>query len=156
MEATLFSPFLDVRLFTDDDLSAFVNQVEQLNYVRIAHPDTAVAVRLADGIFVFRSMNVDESVTRICIVFFGSIQPQDSRRNKIFRIRERIVRGECNPRFEDRSRLRVVTDLLHDPKSPERRFETARFSTETEARARDRIRSQRLAVAHQCQLLIPN
>jgi len=116
MEATLFSTFLDGRLFTNRNQNALIDKVEQLNYVCVPHPNAAVAVRPANRLFMFRAVNVNEPIVRIGVVLLDSIQPQNPRRDKIFSRRQWIIRTERDARLKNRSRLGAMTDLLRDSK----------------------------------------
>ena len=78
MEATLFSTFLDMQLFPDDHSRAFLDQIEQLDHVGIAHPNAAVAVRPANRIFMLGPVNIDETIAGVGIALFHSIQPENS------------------------------------------------------------------------------
>jgi len=116
MEATLFSTFLDGRLFTNRNQNALIDEVEQLNYVCVPHANATMAVRPADRFLMFRAVNVNEPIARIGVVLLGSIQPQNPRRDEIFGRRQRIIRTERNARLKNRSRFGVVADLFRDSK----------------------------------------
>lgn len=77
MEATLFSTFLDVQLFANDNRCAFINEIEHLNHICISHSDAAVAVGLADRLFMSRAVDVNETITSVGVVLFDSIEPQN-------------------------------------------------------------------------------
>jgi len=139
MEATLFSTYLDVRLFANGDRGVLIDQIEQLNHIRISHPNTAVTVRPANGFFMFCTMNVNEPIARVGVMFFHSIEPQNSRSNKIFRVWQWIIWAERNACFKNCSRCGLVTDLLRDPKLAQRGLEASGFRSETEPRTGNRV-----------------
>src|SRR5581483_4431256 len=80
--------------FANGDNRPFLDQIEELDHVRIAHPDATVTVRRADRALVFRSVNVNKSVVRIRVALAEAIEPHDPRSDEIFRLRQRIVRPE--------------------------------------------------------------
>ena len=61
--------------FLNHDWGVFVHQIEQLDHVRVQHPDAAAAGRRADLAFVFGAMNVDVAVARIGILLIQSVEP---------------------------------------------------------------------------------
>src|ERR1700719_2618202 len=103
MEATLFSTFLNVQLFMNDNRCAFINQIEYLNHICISHSDAAVAVGSADRLFMFRAVNVNETITSVGIVLFDSIEPQNPRCDEILCRRQRIVRTKRSARLKNGS-----------------------------------------------------
>jgi hypothetical protein len=54
---------------------ALVHQIEQLDYIRVPHPDATAAVRRADLVFVFGAMDIDEAVARVGILLVYSVEP---------------------------------------------------------------------------------
>jgi hypothetical protein len=62
-------------LFFDHDGRVFIDKIEQLDYVRIAHPHASMARRVADFVLVFCPVNVNETVARVRVVFIQAIKP---------------------------------------------------------------------------------
>ncbi len=54
---------------------ALVDKIEQLDYVRVPHPDATAAVRCANLVLVFGAMNIDEAIARIGILLVQSVEP---------------------------------------------------------------------------------
>jgi hypothetical protein len=54
---------------------SLVNEIEQLDYVRIPHPYATAAVRRANLVLVFGAMDVDEAVACIGILLVQSVEP---------------------------------------------------------------------------------
>jgi hypothetical protein len=77
--ATIFSTFLERPRAhvsrVNRNRRAFLDEVEQLDDVVVAHANAAVTIGRADLVLVFCAMNVDEAVARIGIVFFETVQP---------------------------------------------------------------------------------
>ena len=59
----------------------FVDQIEQLNHVGVAHANATVTVWGADPVFVFGAVNINEPIARIGILFLQAIKPNDTRGN---------------------------------------------------------------------------
>jgi len=65
----LFSIFLATRdLFLNHDRRVFIDEIEQFNYVRVAHSNATVAGWPADLVLVLGAMNVDEALARVRVV----------------------------------------------------------------------------------------
>ena len=62
-------------LFFDHDGRAFTDKIEQLDYVRIAHPHASMARRIADFVLVLGAVNINETVARVRVVLIQSIKP---------------------------------------------------------------------------------
>ena len=62
-------------LFFDHDWCAFIDKIEQLDYVRIAHPHASMARWVADFVLVFCPVNVNEAVARVRVVLIQAIKP---------------------------------------------------------------------------------
>ena len=101
-----------------------------------------MAIRPADFVLVFRTVNIDEAIARARVTFFRSVEPKNSRRNEIFGLGQRIVGPERDASFKNCSGRGVVADFLRNAKFSERRFHAALFRTQTEAGTRYRVRSQ--------------
>jgi hypothetical protein len=59
------------------DKNANLNQVEQANDIRVAHPYTTVARWLADRLFLIGAVDVDVPLLSVRIVFFQAIEPEN-------------------------------------------------------------------------------
>ena len=73
------------------DRRAFLDEVEQLDHVVVAHANTTVAIGRADLVLVPRAVDVNKAVTRVGIVFFETVQPKNARGDQILGVRQRIV-----------------------------------------------------------------
>jgi len=62
-------------LFFDNDGRAFIDKIEQLDHVRIAHPHASMARWVADFVLVFGTVNVNEAVARVRVVLIQAIKP---------------------------------------------------------------------------------
>jgi hypothetical protein len=62
-------------LFFNDYWCVVIHEFEQLNDVRVAHPNAATAGRAANLALVFCAMDVNEALTRVSIVLVQSVQP---------------------------------------------------------------------------------
>jgi hypothetical protein len=80
-------------LRANDDRGAFINKLEQFGHIRVAHANAAVAIGRANFVLVLRAVDVDESVVRVRVVLFGSIEPKNARHDEIFSGRKRIIRS---------------------------------------------------------------
>jgi len=54
---------------------ALVNEIKQLDYIRVPHSDATAAVRRADLVLVFGAMDIDEAVARVGILLVCSVEP---------------------------------------------------------------------------------
>ena len=97
----------------NDDGRPVIDQLEQFNYVGVAHPNAAMTRWAADFVLVFCAMNVDEAVARIGIVLFQSLEPQDTRHHQVLGRRKRIVGLEWNAALKNSSARQTVADFLH-------------------------------------------
>ena len=93
--ATIFSTFLETRparvLRVNRNRRAFVDEVEQLDHVVVAHANATVTIGRADLVLVLRAMDVDEAVAGIAIVFFETVQPKNARGNQVVCVWQRII-----------------------------------------------------------------
>lgn len=137
------------RLLIDHDRRAHLHQIEKLDNVCISHADAAVAVSLANFVFVLRAVDVNETIAGVGVVRLDSLQPENARENEIVRPRKRIIRSERNATDEDRAVRHSLADLVTDAKFSERCFVAARFGAGTEARSRDWITPQNFPPAAQ-------
>jgi hypothetical protein len=62
-------------LFFDYDGRAFIDKIEQLHHVRIAHPHASMARRVTDFVLVLGTVNVNEAVARVRVVLIQTIKP---------------------------------------------------------------------------------
>src|SRR6266516_3251021 len=58
-ESGRFKPYQP--LLFDHDWCAFIDKIEQLDYVRIAHPHASMARRVADFVLVLGAVNIKEA-----------------------------------------------------------------------------------------------
>ena len=74
---------LGLFLRRDHDLGAKRHLIEERNQIGVLHPDATVTGRLANLLFVVRTVDVNEAVARVGVVFLDAIEPEDSREDEI-------------------------------------------------------------------------
>ena len=62
-------------LFFNEYRCAVIDEIKQLNDVRIAHPNAPAAVGAANLVFVFCAVDVNEALASVGIVVVQSVQP---------------------------------------------------------------------------------
>ena len=93
--ATLFSTFLETPRAhvsrVNRDRRTFVHKVEQLDHVVVAHANATVAIGRADLVLMLRPVDVNETLPRIRVLFFETVQPKNARSHEVGRVWQRIV-----------------------------------------------------------------
>lgn len=151
------TPFLKgscYNLFADDHRSGFIDQLKQLNDVRVAHPNTTVTGRGADLVLMLGPVDINESVAGVGVMVVNAIKPENSRHHQIVGGGQRILRPKRDPAAKDCSMGHVAANLLRDSEIARRCLEAAFLGANPETRARDRIRSDSFAIPGYGQLLI--
>ena len=124
---------IGIALFLDQDRRSLVHQFKQLDDVGVAHANAAVTVGAPDLVFMSRSVNVNETLARVRIVFIQSSQPENARRDQIFRGRQWVLRFERNPASKNGAERHAVPDFFRDLETAEGRFVASFFRPESEA-----------------------
>src|SRR6202022_2410675 len=94
---------------------------------------------------MFGSVNVNEPVVRIRIVFIQPVEPKDARCDEVLSGRGRVIGPKRHARFENRSRRGAVSYFFRDAKSAQRRFHAAFLSPYSKTRTGNGIRTEDFA-----------
>src|SRR5262249_55323638 len=81
-----------------------------------------MAVWSANPVLMFRSMDVNGAVAGISVLGIQSLQPENSSRYEVPRVRQRIVWPQRAARFENGAGCRAVTDFFCDAEIAEGRL----------------------------------
>ena len=65
-------------LFLDRYVSTLIDEIEQLDYVLIAHSHASMARGVADFVLVLGAVNINETVAGVGVVLIQTIKPQDA------------------------------------------------------------------------------
>src|ERR1700719_3694908 len=103
---------------------------------------------------MFRSVNINEPITRVRVMFLEPVEPKNARRNEIFRFGHRIVWPKGDARFENCSRRGGASDFFCDAKPAQRRFQAAFLSPDSKTRTGNRIRTKDFTITGQGETLI--
>src|SRR5438552_3846236 len=109
-----------------------------------------------DLVLVFRSVNINKSLARVCIVFIQPVEPKNPRGDEILRVRQRVSWPKRYARFKNCSRRGVVSDLLCNAKVTERCLQTSFLSANAETGSGNREGTEFFTVPGQNETLIAN
>ena len=159
-DATLFSRFFGIpgscSLFLDRYVSTFIDEIEQLDYVLIAHSHASVARRVADLVLVLGAVDVNETVARVGVVLIQAIKPQDARHHQVVGRRKRIIGFQRHATLKNSITRQVGADLLCDTKVAAWCFHAAFFRPDSKSRRGYRVTADWRLVFHQGEALIAN
>ena len=74
---------LGLFLGRDHDLGAKRHLIEERNQIGALHSNATVTGWQANLLFMVRTVDVDESVARVSVVFLEAIEPEDAREDEI-------------------------------------------------------------------------
>src|SRR4051812_11163689 len=140
----------------DDNRRTLIDYREQLDHVLVTHPHAPVTGSCADFVLVFGAMNVDIAVARIRIVLVQSVEPQNTRHDRVLRRRSRFVRPKRNPPDENSSVGHIASNLLRDAETAGWRFEAPLLCPDAEPRCRHGVRANGPFVFFYGELLVSN
>jgi hypothetical protein len=137
-------------------VSALIDEIEQLDYVLIAHSHASVARRVADFVLVFGAVNVNKTVARVGVVLIQAIKPQDARHHQVLSRRKRIVRFERHATLKDSITRQAAADLLCDAEATGWCFHAAFFGPDSKSRRGHRVTADLRFAFDQGEPLIAN
>ena len=147
INATIFShlfPVTKTDSSFDEDGGLLVHQIEKFNHIGIGHPNAAVTCRLANLLFVIRSMDINVAVARVRVVFLHPMQPKNARHYQIFVWRALSGLVDRFATLEDRSLRVIMPNFLSDTEFADRRLPAAFLRTKAKTRRRDREAANRI------------
>jgi len=84
-------------------------------------------------VFMFRAVNVNETISGIGIVLLQTVQPEDSRHNQILRGRQRISGFQRHATLKNRAGGRVAANFFRYAEAPGRCFHAALLGSDSES-----------------------
>ena len=145
-----FSRFFSLTnnsLFSNNDRSPLVYEVEQIDDISVTHSNAAVAVWPANFVFVLRAMDVDEPVFGVCVVVIQAVEPKNTRGNEILSRGQWVLRAKRQSTAENGALRHSVADFFRNLKTAEWGLHAPRFATEPKPGTRDGVGTDRLAIA---------
>jgi hypothetical protein len=143
-------------LFLDRYVSTFSDEIEQLDYVLIAHSHASVARRVADFVFVLRAVDVNKTVARVGVVLIQAVKPQDPRHHQVFSRGKWIAGFQRYAALKNGVAWQAAANLLCDPEPTRWCFHAAFFRPDSKSRRRHRVTADWGLVFHQGEALIAN
>ncbi len=123
----------------NDDGRPVIDQIEQFNDVGVAHSNAAMTCWAADFVLVFCAVNIDEAVARVGIVFFQSLEPQNTRHHQVLGRRKRIANLEWDAALKNSSARQIAADFFDHAKMSSGRFVAPLLRPDAESRSGHRI-----------------
>lgn len=141
-------------LARDNHFCAHRYTVEKISDIGTPHSDAAMTRGPANLRFVICAVDVNKAVSRIGIVIFHPIEPEDAGKNEIVIRREWIFWRKRNTATEDGTERNIGADLFRDAKFAERRLHAAGLGAETETRSRNGIADKHLVARDKIKTLL--
>ena len=137
-------------------MSTLIDEIEQLDYIRIAHSHASVARRVADFVLVFGAVDVNETVARVGVVLIHAIEPQDARHHLVFSRRKRITGVQRHATLKHSITRQAVANLLCNAEATGWCFHAAFFRPDSKSGSGHRVTADWRLVFHQGEALITN
>ena len=150
----LFSGRKSTGLLLDQDWGVGLNQIEKFNEIGIPHANTAVTRRFPNFVFMVGSVNVNEAVSRVRVVRFEPVEPEDAGQNQIIIGRMFVLQTDRLATLENGADGGACPEFFDNAELAERRSHTALLRSETEARGGNGISAHRFLTGLQRESLI--